>query len=168
MWAVKMTLIYWSLSPEKLPADLSQHCNDHPEWKMEAINVKIGSGELGSCSTRSACMTEGLKTLSGLSVASLCCSVRRVSALHCHLFTLTTTIIYRWEVFINGEERGSDAARLGWGAAAWNHFETKRRRNPTFRLRRSERVGASLCCEAWHELVWRLLFVWNAWCDSWQ
>lgn len=35
MWAGKMTLIYCSLSPEELPADLSQHCNDHAEWKMD-------------------------------------------------------------------------------------------------------------------------------------
>lgn len=36
MWAGKMTLIYCSLSPEELPADLSQHCNDHAEWKMDS------------------------------------------------------------------------------------------------------------------------------------
>lgn len=92
-----------------------------------AINVKIDSGELDSCSTWSAYM----KTSSFLSAASLCCGFLCVSALHCRLFTLTTTIIYCWEVFINGEKRGSDAARLGWGAAAWNLFETKGRRNPT-------------------------------------
>lgn len=59
---------------------------------------------------------------------SLCYSSPWFSTPHCNLFTPTAVISCCCDVFRKGEKCGSNLARLGWGAAACNHFEIRERK----------------------------------------